>query len=1119
MSTLVPLNPYNYPSVVLQNVIDREFSLSGFLPGMMGVHQRTSYSERLKEAAGGGILMDTLIDIVTNPWVILSFLTSSYFKLPLPGELTSVGAKASAFVREHGGILQALNLSWGSHILRGTYGEALLHQINRSIKQSHDEAMLMLSPAYTRLVRGAGISSLKDDKFLSSIIFARLEGLDRDVTQTVKVVRKGEVHTRKYKRPALVDSSLLDEALHRYDGATEFVNSVRSFLNHRFRTLFGNSDGTDVDPEKVLAVWRGMEKLPITPVLGPDARLTLARSLGSKSVLNAMKSEDIPYEVFLGAVREAFLETLPRYYMPRNAYRTFIGGVEVDPASMVAQNIARRTIAPPGFSLMRVRAGSMYAPDDLEELLPLAGEHRKNLEKAIEMADKRMGSEEPVMFASMDVDRILKKYAHQSANTKALLVDPLGDEVIELQKRTMPFLEQALLRDPDRMSALQAAAIQTRDGVRHEVWWPMTRSTPSPPGGWTPADALYALWVSIPDKATRNSITDVLLPQILGEATPRQSALHAVVTTMQGWLTTLLKSPIGEKLKTFGELGASIHDRLLTLAESGAPTGSPARALASYFYATHLGLNPGSIFLNMTQPLITTIRLFPMGLGLRLYGEALLDTSKRMFSYLKHRASSKRLWLTTQEKQELLGTYFDLVSSNWDNAIGVGSDAIEMLDTIGIGGIRLGQQQTPFWKMIDLLMKGFDKSEIFNRNITGEMIRRYARLRAPDLPKRVLISEIRRVVSETQFAATPLNTPLAFMKEGSWFNSPLMRQFLTFPIRMAASTMAVFPEFGGEGYMKGLIRDLTRGMGYSALVYEAFKNLTGVSLERGLYAEAVTDLFLAPLEQTLPPIISIPKGLMDGLLTGDQRILLQDIPRLLPGGVAVSRALGVMPHIGEDTPLSQVVKTVLGQRSYVDWDRHTPEGLVPLMRYDGTLIAYESPLRLILKGLGLAQADQMTQRELEKLMLMDREKVLTSRRRYVDALLRNDVPTAETIRQAFSRRHGYDLRVTPAHIMDRLRIRERTRPERILETLPPELREQYLPFVAEHLGSRLGMSSEEFMAYETARQRDAIRSARIVPDNQTMEAIRRVFGINPPPPSDKAWRGIPVPVQAQVQDQ
>ena len=530
-----------------------------------------------------------------------------------------------------------------------------------------------------------------------------------------------------------------------------------------------------------------------------------------------------------------------------------------------------------------------------------------------------------------------------------------------------------------------------------------------------------------------------------------------------GWAGKLLeKTPWGrqmvERMREFGDF----NNRTAAKDYGG--------MVANYLYTTHLGLNLGSIVMQLTQPLL----LAGTAGSLDDVAGAYVDAASDMGRYAEKRVGLGARFLSPLEEDKLLRETMPFTDFDGHDLLQVGGGK-KLVDVAGYrpGGVM--------GKVSDFMLGGFQKAEMFNRNFSAHLMKRmYAKAgRSLDDPgvRQMFAQDAKAFMLRTQYGTDPLNTPNLFQK--GFLRSPLARMFLTFPLRSATGVLDTFPRMGGEeNYWNGLKNTVLRGMGMSAVVYEVGKGLLGADLSRGLFAGSATsiaggDRLLDKNSQILPipPIVDIPVGLLRGVANEDMGMLANSIARVVPGGVAINRAVGLLPMLPK-SPLAGLPGVL--QKQYVDYSSPLPSGEVPVFKADGTLISYRRPSEIVAKSLGVDLGTWEQEGGLDAYLAKQREEIVGYRQRYLMALASNDVPKAQSVAADFQKKFkGLPLTVTKEQVSRYLRARVVGRTERSLDRIPPEVRWQYQKMV--EMGGGVPNLEEGGISQATSTGRDPFR--------------------------------------------
>ena len=399
------------------------------------------------------------------------------------------------------------------------------------------------------------------------------------------------------------------------------------------------------------------------------------------------------------------------------------------------------------------------------------------------------------------------------------------------------------------------------------------------------------------------------------------------------------------------------------------------------------------------------------------------------------------------------------------------------------------------WLLQDAPLKPFEKAEWFNRLVTAhatnnsyqQAIKR-GLLSADDIVKPTAANnfqggklwgqysgDMRSMVEETQFGTGFLNTPGVFMEgfektgRAGWaagfLGNPLMRQFMQFPMRLFTSAIVSPGQIAGgvrqlrNGHQVGggnaavpALMDVGRALGISAAGYYTIRDFTGAEPDRALYADSVmafpntvSSMFgitesPGGLQGFTPPVIATGINLGKGFWDQDMKSFGNAASRLIPGGIQLQRMLGVMD---QDNGIIGDLTSVF-QKTYADWDNPTQEGKIPVFKGDGTFVNYSSPTSLIMAGAGLDMGKFGKQRgDIDQYFIQQRDEMQKYKGGVLRALAGNDVANAEKMRREYEKRFKIPLRISKQQMNAFLKNRVVSRPERILDRMPPEARHLY----------------------------------------------------------------------------
>lgn len=560
--------------------------------------------------------------------------------------------------------------------------------------------------------------------------------------------------------------------------------------------------------------------------------------------------------------------------------------------------------------------------------------------------------------------------------------------------------------------------------------------------------------------------------------------------TMLNWMGAkqsmewFANSFMGDALSKWGP-GKDFVDKLKMISHPdyvpGGGSGGLAHGIANLFYASHLGLNVGSVMLNLMQPFSLASTMLGPQAVLQAYPKAM----KEMWGYAQERARMG-LSITPDQRVALMKKHF----RHFD-VMGIGEKELSAIEG------RLFTHETrsdSLWdKAFRLSMQGFEKSEWLNRSVAAHASE-IRLLKANPGVSRDLIHEVQhRVIQETQFASDPMNTPEIFHRN-PLLNNVLGRQFLSFMARSFTGMTHVAPLMLERSWASGFADTALRSMGTGAVVYEIGKNMLGADLSRGLPFSSATALaggsnFFSEDKAyiPLPPAIEVPINMVRAAASGDMDLWSRTLPRLIPGGVALSRALGVLPQ----TPLA------LGmQRTYADYNNRTPDGKVPIYKVeDGSLVDYRDPSEMILRGLGADLGKWQQPGELDHYLTNMRDESTGYRQQFLLALKNGDSSKAQSVRAEYQKRFKIPLTVTQQQVKDSIRLGEVGRTERILGRLPSDIRELYTQVAErEGRGAAMGLPEGALSGNPSSRSRDPLRPHPISIDLEQLEELQQPNG-------------------------
>ncbi len=532
----------------------------------------------------------------------------------------------------------------------------------------------------------------------------------------------------------------------------------------------------------------------------------------------------------------------------------------------------------------------------------------------------------------------------------------------------------------------------------------------------------------------------------------------------------LADSAFGKGLESMGGSGKWFVDQLRRASDVSEVEGmgrGVAGGLVKLLYSSHLGLNLASSITNGMQPLVYGAMTY----GWRPTLRAFVDSLDEMRGYLGERLQKYGVRaITHEERLPLMRKHF-----KWADQMGVDMEFAHQMDGMLYNG-RMVPKGGIFDRVTEGVMKTFEYSERMNRAWAANTVARAYQYSGRVLDARA-IDQIGQGVRTFQFVSDAVSTPKMFL-EGPLSN-PLLKMFTTFPVRSFYTAAKVLPDvFDKENYWRGLGLSVASGLGASALVYELGKGIFGANLSRGLYAASATDLFGGQkfLEDgnswiPVPPIISIPKDFLTGVAQGDQRAVADALLRTMPGGVALGRVLQASPEL--PGPFNAL------QKGSVGWSQPLEDGRVPVYSPDGRLIDFQSPSAIVFRGLGVDLGRGQRGSELDGYLAKQKTEIDGYRRQYVNSLLANDYNGAAGVQKAFGKKfkdpvtkNPLKITVTQAQLQQAMKMRQTPRPERMLNSISPEVRQSLGQALANTSPERFNVPADQLWLRETASSRD-----------------------------------------------
>jgi len=775
-----------------------------------------------------------------------------------------------------------------------------------------------------------------------------------------------------------------------------------------------------------------------------------------------------------------------------------------------------------GRSIRRTSRDSVYHMDDLElmrlDAEALGGKVTGRFASEMRRSDRVMriagsrGEGRVVPMRQIDLTKSVGAYENQTARDYVMYVDRLTEVELQAQRDSL-FDAAGKLRYTERDSDVlkRAYGKDAKEPPRLlQVF--NTTGKDAPPGGWNRSHLMeqtgrMLLTVAedtagVSSKVSRmrgekaqELLRETIIPAALGVRTDSQSLMRGLVTQGQAYAEKFANSSFANSLGAAHPMLGNAVKQLKYYAERPAmelvdPILSKS---AGYLYSSHLGLNMASVLLNLQQPFLHLNALVGAKATIKGMGDAAADLQR----YAVER-SKMPLNISNVEREELLKR-----TLTYPEETGLMADVISDLDKLmATERVRSGKSFN-MQKIIDLSLKGFEKAEWMNRLTTVHAIKHNYISRglaeageggvkfASELAEQQFRADAKLGVQQFQFGADILGTPMVFMPgamggaAGEVLSNPLIRQFQSFGLRSLTSLgFGGASIAGGKRFITGtnvqvpyVVGDTLRMIGTSAIIYEGAKGLIGADLSRGGAVETFSS-FADPEKIAsgefpfiVPPVLSISTDAMRGLLGGDLDVLGNALARTVPGGVGIQRALQVAPDASQNFLTSLAAPS---QKFYAEYGNMNPDGLVPIRKSDGTLVDYQSPTSLILRGLGVSMSMPQFGRDIDGYMVRQRDRINKARREWIEAaIVQGDIGKAEQINAKFQKAYGFRLPVTKQQITAAVKGMETPRSLRMMDRMPPEIRAYFQQEMSRD-PERVASTSEALMNIPTSADRRGV---------------------------------------------
>jgi hypothetical protein len=859
-------------------------------------------------------------------------------------------------------------------------------------------------------------------------------------------------------------------------GLQELIDGVDRMRTEVKVRLYGNDDvfrktGTfEADRSKILKIARGARNdLEKQGVIGRDGRFNYEEAATANSILteevagaiieygkknpgrgmNAQQIEQLIADTYTILVDDP-------NYLPRNTTAVFrdVGGtrVEVEPSQFSRPGSFLegfgRDITSSGRTKFRVRDAIPLDPQDLAALADRYGDTEelnsaRNFSRSRVMNQQRMDVRGTYKVHRLAPDIALQKYIVSSARDAVMFSDD-------------PFKNLgvvAALKDfPSPRTNVRYPGPTGEKGGMPASWRPYGGG-PKPAGGFSLNDLIETQMLALEEQSgadgyVARAMRQHVLPAVFGYRTVEDGASKAMGSWLRGKALNLANSDFFKEVERQGGV-AERFVRGMRRYGSTPPSDSTSFGsdVARIFYGSTIGLNLNTALTNLLQPLHNLHQL-----GFMNTARAYAQTIEQMYAYGKARVALGKGASPAQIEEAMDRTMNRTLTGGVRVNLRDISDISTAWDAVEKPGFG-AQISQGGGGVFEAVMKPFQLTEMVNRMATANAVLNAAEEgwkaggRSSRLDPYRAIQEARSAVETMQFGSSPLNRPMMFYTD--YLRNPAIRQFLQFPVRSAVNIATMPGLVGGTRNVLGMevtspfgiaSVDTLRMLGVSAIAYEVGKNMLGADLSRGLAVGFVPDIDVEKDQQLMLPVPPFADAMYSGVRSfmagGDREILSDVVPLVVPGGVAISRALGAMPK-------SETLQSLGLQKRYAAWDQADAEGNVPVFDQNSRLLGMYSGSDIVLRSMGTDMGRFQNQGEVTQFLLKNRDQMRDLRRQWIASVLANDMSKATKIKANYERQFGMPLTVTQQQMKEAVRIREESVAGRTLQSMDKDLQKQY----------------------------------------------------------------------------
>ena len=1043
---------YDAPTIALSMAMDGELTFRGLKAAFLQQDSLTpseldTYAERLKDRAGRNPISDSLADIVSNPFVWLWVGTAPWASAALAeagGPIFSASKRALAYTRQKfpflGSLLAPTQVFADTVVpALGHEAEAHRHQILLGVEEAAGDT-------FSRVIQKLGVKTLdftqlapgsperlKAEKF-SALWTALQEGLhDNWSEKLVKTSKSGPQvvsieHSAKVARDAV--------AQHMADMLGGDLNLTNELM-FKTRGVFDRVRTTAIPDEK--AAYRVLRTI-VNKEVGTTSSMDAFSKGWIKAILDRTQG---PFKGMSDAEALAILKAhnvdLPltnKYYNPHNTSVLYANGERVlRDEQALGQEI--RSLSPSISAFPASPKGLRHNPRFWEILADegLLTEEGQKAAMAVMKKAEGATADKAARFLDHNPYRGMERYVNDMTRVSFLAKDiEQAPAVLYANQRSAGLWKQHGVKPrPVVRDTFGDTGLDLGTAISDHI-----KGGKVPVGGFTVADALNAdlAFIGAGERATGTGdipslryMKEYVIPRLKGEISVEHGAAK-FATEMLGSAVGRFVDVFGDSISEAGPGAKRVVESLRRFSDLSSTEGtakSTGSFLTKLLYSSHLA-SPSSVVTNLLQPM-NALAFLPA----KDVSKGVTRAWGQVFNYMEDRFKQGAA-LGPEARNALIKKHIPFAEE-----AGILRNIYDMEQEV------LKKTPNAVSNFLDWTLKGFEKAEWVNRVAVVEaMASRHGISEAAQITP-MIRDDMRQATEQINFASSWWNTPALFQKGVT--SDPLLKMFMTFPLRMLTYSTYTLPNLVQGG--KSFVPNLARVMGFSTVAYQLAKNLAGADISRGLFYSGTTDIlpFMgngkfdsreSPIP--IPPIIDIPATAFRGLLEGDKRLIGDASWRLVPGGTFLRRMWGFLPSTGD---LNTDFTRGTMQRTYVDWKKRAPDGSYPLYDHTGNIIEMVTPGQIARRVMLGGMAETSTPAQEAKYLIKQRDQILEYRRNYLDALLNNRIPEAQSVKAEFERRFQMPLTITKQQLESSQKNREVPRTERIVDRMPAAVRAAY----------------------------------------------------------------------------